>query len=135
MKILTVEDIEKDLKVSKETVYRFIKQGDLPAFKVGGKWRVLQEDYEKFIVRTFRPTRAHKLQETVQRAVQRAVDVVATKRTAKLVVIVLGLGVLLSLPIMALAFEGPTHFWSWAFLILFSYFVYVFITKRKDILR
>jgi len=131
MKILTVEDIEKDLKVNKETVYRFIKQGDLPAFKVGGKWRVLQEDYEKFIIRTFRPTGADKLQETVQRAV----DVVATKRMAKLVVIVLGLGVLLFLSITALALGGPTNLWGYAFLILFGSSLYVFVTKRKDILR
>jgi len=39
--VLNVSDLAHYLRVHKMTVYRLIKSGELPAFKVGGKyWRV-----------------------------------------------------------------------------------------------
>lgn len=43
-KLLTVNDIIEMLKVSKLTVYRYIKAGKLPAYKVGRDYRVKQKD-------------------------------------------------------------------------------------------
>ncbi|MCX6793429.1 MAG: helix-turn-helix domain-containing protein [Candidatus Falkowbacteria bacterium] len=44
----TVEEIAKILKVSKMTIFRYIKSGKLKAIKVG-QWRIKKEDFDKFI--------------------------------------------------------------------------------------
>jgi putative molybdopterin biosynthesis protein len=44
----TVEEIAKMLKVSKMTIFRYIKSGKLKAVKIG-QWRIKKEDFEKFI--------------------------------------------------------------------------------------
>lgn len=38
--ILTVKEVAEFLKLSTRTVKRMIQRNDLPAFKVGGQWRV-----------------------------------------------------------------------------------------------
>lgn len=47
-KFYTVEEIAKILKVSKMTIFRYIKSGKLKAVKVG-QWRIKKEDFDKFI--------------------------------------------------------------------------------------
>jgi len=37
---LTVEEVAKKLKLSKITIYRMLKKGELPAVKFGKVWRV-----------------------------------------------------------------------------------------------
>lgn len=37
--ILTAEEACKYLKMSKPTLYRHVRQGVIPAFKVGGAWK------------------------------------------------------------------------------------------------
>ena len=46
--VLTVEEIAEDLRISKGTVRRWIRQGRLPAFGLG-QYRIRRADYEKFL--------------------------------------------------------------------------------------
>jgi excisionase family DNA binding protein len=50
-KFLTVKDIQDLLKISRGTVIRWIRAGQLKAFKPGdGRfWRIRQRDLKKFI--------------------------------------------------------------------------------------
>ncbi len=47
--LLTAKEISTRYKVSYITVFRWIKAGKLPAFKVGKQYRVKQEDLDAFI--------------------------------------------------------------------------------------
>jgi len=48
---LTIEQVAKILKLSKQTVWKRCKQGQLPAFKLppSRKWYVSRKELEKFI--------------------------------------------------------------------------------------
>lgn len=48
-KLLSVNDIIETLKVSKLTIYRYIKAGKLPAYKIGRDYRIKQKDFEKLL--------------------------------------------------------------------------------------
>jgi len=37
--VLTVKDLAEYLKVHTSTIYRLLKEGKLPAFRVGSDWR------------------------------------------------------------------------------------------------
>ena len=41
--LLTVDDVAQRLQVNPTTVYRLVRQGRLPGFKVGDQWRFSQE--------------------------------------------------------------------------------------------
>ena len=45
---LTVTEVAHRLQVEPKTVYRLIRAGKLPAFKVGTLWRINEEDFEAF---------------------------------------------------------------------------------------
>ncbi len=47
--VLTVDEVAKLLKLSKITIYRLIKTGEIPAYKVGASWRINKEDLENYI--------------------------------------------------------------------------------------
>jgi len=47
--VLTVEEVAKLLKLSKITIYRFIKTGEIPAYKIGASWRINRKDLENYI--------------------------------------------------------------------------------------
>jgi excisionase family DNA binding protein len=50
--VLNVSDLAHYFRVHKMTVYRLIKSGELPAFKVGGKyWRVKLEVVDRWRLR------------------------------------------------------------------------------------
>jgi excisionase family DNA binding protein len=38
-RVLTVEDLSDYLRVHRSTIYRLLKKGQLPGFKVGSDWR------------------------------------------------------------------------------------------------
>ena len=38
-KLLTIQDVSKEIGMHPMTVYRFAQRGLLPGFKVGGRWR------------------------------------------------------------------------------------------------
>jgi excisionase family DNA binding protein len=44
----TVEDVAKILRVHANTVYKRIKDGSLPAFRVGHQFRILETELRKF---------------------------------------------------------------------------------------
>ena len=47
--VLTITQVAEYLNVRKLTVYKLARQGELPAFKVGGQWRFKKELLEKWI--------------------------------------------------------------------------------------
>ncbi len=49
--ILTIKEVGKYLKVGERTAYRLAQDGVIPAFKVGGSWRVRKVDLEAWITR------------------------------------------------------------------------------------
>jgi excisionase family DNA binding protein len=48
IEVLTVTELCTYLKVDRSTVYRLIKAGKLPAFKVGGDWRFNVEEINRW---------------------------------------------------------------------------------------
>jgi len=49
--LLTVKQLSILLKVSKMTIYRYIKAGKLEAIKAGRDFRVKQSDFDSFLKR------------------------------------------------------------------------------------
>lgn len=47
--LLTPDDVAQRLKLTKGTVYQFIRQGLLPALRIGRVYRVDELDLERFI--------------------------------------------------------------------------------------
>ncbi|MBU0493256.1 MAG: PocR ligand-binding domain-containing protein [Chloroflexi bacterium] len=47
--MLTVRQLQDVLQIDRMTVYRMIKDGRLPAFKVGGQWRFTRADIERWL--------------------------------------------------------------------------------------
>ena len=45
--VLTVQEVATYLKVSRSTVWRWCKNGKLPAFRIGREWRIHQETLDK----------------------------------------------------------------------------------------
>lgn len=50
--LLTVREVMDILKVSRETLYKWLRKGELPSCRVGRSYRVQNTDLEKFIRRT-----------------------------------------------------------------------------------
>lgn len=48
IKYLKVKEVAEELRVSKRTVFRYIKSGKLKAVKIG-QWRITRTDLNKFI--------------------------------------------------------------------------------------
>jgi excisionase family DNA binding protein len=46
---LTPQEVSDLLQVSVYTVRRWIKQGELPAYKVGRLWRINESDLDKWL--------------------------------------------------------------------------------------
>ena len=46
---LTLEEVAAMLRVSKRTIHRMIKQNKMPAFKVGGQWRIAQNRLQQWV--------------------------------------------------------------------------------------
>ena len=49
IELLTLVEVAIILRVSTRTVTRFIQRRTLPAYKVGGQWRIHKNDLLKFI--------------------------------------------------------------------------------------
>jgi excisionase family DNA binding protein len=47
--VLTVEEVADLLKVHRTTVYRMLKSGELPAFKIGSDWRFNRVRIEEWL--------------------------------------------------------------------------------------
>ncbi len=46
---LTPNEVAKVLKLHPFTVTRLAREGKLPAFKVGGVWRIRKDEFERWI--------------------------------------------------------------------------------------
>jgi excisionase family DNA binding protein len=49
--IFTLDEVAAYLKVGKRTVYRLAAAKKIPAFKVGGTWRVQRQEIDQWIKR------------------------------------------------------------------------------------
>ena len=48
-KVMTIAEVADYLNCHYGTVYRLVRGGDLPAFRLGGSWRFLRSDLEQWI--------------------------------------------------------------------------------------
>lgn len=66
MKILTVEEVAKILKVNKFTIYRHIQKGIIPAISIGGNWRISEEELNEWLKKkSGKTTTTRKLKKSV----------------------------------------------------------------------
>lgn len=49
--ILTIKDVVAILKLAEKTVYSMAQEGELPAFKLRGQWRIRRVDFDKWIAK------------------------------------------------------------------------------------
>jgi excisionase family DNA binding protein len=47
---MTIEEVAAFLKLSKITVYKLVKKGDIPAFRIGHSWRFLRDQIEGLLM-------------------------------------------------------------------------------------
>ncbi|MBI2368255.1 MAG: helix-turn-helix domain-containing protein [Deltaproteobacteria bacterium] len=49
IKLLTLAEAATILKISKRTLHRMIQHRQIPAFKVGGQWRILESRFQDWV--------------------------------------------------------------------------------------
>ena len=49
LRLLTLETAATILQVSKRTLLRMIQKKEVPAFKVGGQWRIRESQFKKWV--------------------------------------------------------------------------------------
>ena len=49
-KLLTIPELETILRTTRRTIYKWIDNGEIRAFKVGRSWRVDMEDLKAFLM-------------------------------------------------------------------------------------
>lgn len=49
MELLTPEEVATEVRVTRRTVYNWLRDGKLPALKAGRSWRVRREDLAMFL--------------------------------------------------------------------------------------
>lgn len=49
LKLYTIDEVANILKVTRRTIYNYVKAGIIPAAKIGKHWRIKAIDLEKFI--------------------------------------------------------------------------------------
>lgn len=47
--IMTVSELAKYLRLHEQTVYKMVKEGRLPAYKVGNRWRFKKETIDVWL--------------------------------------------------------------------------------------
>jgi excisionase family DNA binding protein len=47
--LLTLAEAASILKISKRTLHRMIQHRQIPAFKVGGQWRILESRFQDWV--------------------------------------------------------------------------------------
>jgi excisionase family DNA binding protein len=60
-RMLTVDDVATELKISARQAYALVRSGDLPAIRVGGRgqWRVERDALEEWIKEAYEATRRY----------------------------------------------------------------------------
>jgi excisionase family DNA binding protein len=56
IKLLTLAEVANILKISKRTLHRMIQNQQIPAFKVGGQWRILESRFQEWMAMEERTT-------------------------------------------------------------------------------
>jgi len=49
IRLLTLAEAAIILKISKRTLHRMIQHRQIPAFKVGGQWRILESRFQEWV--------------------------------------------------------------------------------------
>ena len=49
IRLLTLSEVATILKISKRTLHRMIQHRQIPAFKVGGQWRILESRFREWM--------------------------------------------------------------------------------------
>lgn len=60
MKWLSLEQVSSHLGVSKETVYRHLAKGSIPAYRVGKLWKFSAEEIDAWVLNGCRVTKTQK---------------------------------------------------------------------------
>ncbi len=47
-KVLTVREVAAYLRVHSSTIYRLLKKGELPAFRIGSDWRFMADQIDQW---------------------------------------------------------------------------------------
>lgn len=47
--VMTVKDVAEYLDVHPMTIYKYVRDGRIPAFKIGDSWRVRRDSIQKWI--------------------------------------------------------------------------------------
>lgn len=60
LRFLTLSDVADTLNISASQAYALVRNGDLPAIKIGGRgqWRIEAAELERFIQRMYEETRS-----------------------------------------------------------------------------
>jgi len=48
-KLLTFDEAKQYLRINRGTLYKLIRNGDLPAFRVGKQWRIDKKELNKWL--------------------------------------------------------------------------------------
>ncbi len=57
VEFLTLKEVAELLRIAEKTAYTLAQTGDLPAFKVGGQWRLRRTDLDAWIDRQAKQAR------------------------------------------------------------------------------
>lgn len=57
-KLMTVDELEEYLRFTKKTIYKLVKQGDIPAIRIGSKWRFDKEIVDEWLRNSMERVRA-----------------------------------------------------------------------------
>lgn len=55
--LMTVEELEQYLRLTRKTIYKLLKQGSIPAIKIGKKWRFDKEAIDKWLHQNMEATK------------------------------------------------------------------------------
>ena len=59
--LMTIEELEKYLRFTRKTIYRLLKEGSIPATKIGNKWRFDKEIIDKWLHQSIEGVKARVL--------------------------------------------------------------------------
>jgi len=59
--LMTIEELEKYLRFTRKTIYRLLKEGSIPATKIGNKWRFDKEIVDKWLHQSIEGVKARVL--------------------------------------------------------------------------
>lgn len=56
-RVLTINEVAQILRMHPTTIYRLVKRGELPGFKIGGAWRIGKASLDSFLSAEVPPVR------------------------------------------------------------------------------